>query len=233
MSVYTAERIVQRSIVKVGTEDVEGREQPGSVVLSADEESLKIFVKEQYLERERNPCELVQKLAFFTGINERKNGYWLLQVVLTEPSPSRISDVLADQGVPMWHPEDGDEVAPWLDPNRPRMPHDLSSLLGGFQQFNQAFTVISSMSGAFGNGGDSDDSLDPDDFDLDFGDSPFGAGFRVYSPGAVGGGGEKDEPLAFLGEQFVGHQSSVSKPHPIMSVGEAGLTMRDTGIQGA
>jgi hypothetical protein len=82
-------------LVKLGNKEVEGRQRPENVVLSPEEEGLKIYLKDQYLELERNPCKLVEKLASFTGIDERKKGHYLLHVVLTESNPNRILVILA------------------------------------------------------------------------------------------------------------------------------------------
>jgi hypothetical protein len=66
--VFTAEHIIQRYFVKIGNKEFEGRQTPGNVVLSPEEDSIKIYLREQYLELERNPSELVDKLGFFTRI---------------------------------------------------------------------------------------------------------------------------------------------------------------------
>jgi len=106
--VFTAEHIIQRYFVKIGNKEFEGRQTPGNVVLSPEEDSIKIYLREQYLELERNPSELVDKLGFFTRIGERKDGHYLLLIVLTESNPNRILDILAQHGIPTSYPDDDD-----------------------------------------------------------------------------------------------------------------------------
>jgi hypothetical protein len=215
--VFTAERIVQRYLVKLGNKEVEGRQRPGNVVLSPEEESLKIYLKDQYLELERNPCELVEKLASFTGIDERKNGNYLLQVVLTESNPNRILAILASHGIPTLYPNDDGEEEEWLGANRvPRMPFP-GMFEGGLphQYATETLTIISSNNARRGDDDGDDSYLDgldasSDPF-LDFlmGDNLFGPGFKIvaannrHGQGAIMGGDAIDEDLEFAGENHV------------------------------
>lgn len=217
--IFTAERIVQRYLVKMGDKEVEGRQQPGNVVLSPEEESLKIYLKDQYLEVERNPCELVEKLASFTSIGERKNGNWLLHVVLTESNPTRILAILASYGIPNSYPEDDGEEEEWLNASRtPRMPFPRFGEGGLPHQYasTECLTIISSNNARIldGNGDDSDqDALDssagPPRVDNLMGDNPFGPGFRIVAvknkqTGPAGMEGDDfDEDLEFAGENHV------------------------------
>jgi hypothetical protein len=215
--VFTAERIVQRYLVKLGKKEVEGRQRPGNVVLTPEEESLKIYLKDQYLELERNPWELVEKLASFTGINNRKNGHYLLHVVLTESNPNRTLAILADHGVPMSYPDDDGAEEEWLSANRaPRM--SIPGMFGGELPHQYATETLAIISSNNARGGDSDE----DDSDLDgldmcstsflnglMGDNPFGPGFKIVAANnrqgqAAGvGWGAVDEDLEFAGENHV------------------------------
>jgi hypothetical protein len=216
--VFTAERIVQRYLVKLGNKEVEGRQRPGNVVLSPEEESLKIYLKDQYLELERNPCELVEKLASFTGINERKNRHYLLHVVLTESNPNRILAILTSYGVPTLYPDDDSEEEEWLSANRvPRMPSPRMSGEGLPHQYTtETLTIISSNNARRGDGDGDDSDLDGLDascapfLDGLMGDTPFGPGFKIFAVNnrhsqAAGMGGDViDEDLEFAGENHVG-----------------------------
>lgn len=157
--VFTAERIVQRYLVKFNKKEVEGRRRPGKVVLSPEDESLKIYLKEQYLEVERNPCELVEKLASFTGIDERKQGHYLLNIVLTEPNPNRILEIFVEYSVPNSYPDDNGEEDEWLTADRvARMEmHGLSGDKLPHQYATGGLTIISSNN-IRGRDGDEDDS---------------------------------------------------------------------------
>jgi hypothetical protein len=230
--VFTAERIVQRYLVKFSNKEVEGRQRPGNVVLSPEEESLKIYLKDQYLELERNPCELVEKLASFTGIDERKNGNYLLNVVLTESNPNRILAILASHGVPTSYPDDNGEEDEWLSADRVArmaMPGMLGEGLP-HQYATECLTIISSnnIRRHDGDGDDSDlDGLDPSSasfLDDLMSDNPFGPGFKIVAAnnrlnGAAGMGGDAmDEELEFAGENHVSTWHSLHVKIPIMLI---------------
>jgi hypothetical protein len=215
--VFTAEQIVQRYLVKLGNKEAEGRQQSGNVVLSPEEESLKIYLKDQYLELERNPCELVEKLASFTGIDERNKRHYLLHVVLTESKPNRISAILRTYGVPALSPDNDGEEEEWLSANRvPRMPFPGMSGEGLPHQYATETLTIISSNNARRCDSDGDDS-DPDGLDASYapfldglmGDTPFEPGFKIfavnnrYSQAAGMGGDAIDEDLEFAGENHV------------------------------
>ena len=207
---------MQRYLVKLGDKEVEGRQRPGNVVLSPEEESLKIYLKDQYLELERNPCELVEKLASFTGIDERKDGHWLLHVVLTELNPTRLLMILADHGVPTSYPDDDGEEE-WLGANRvPRMPFPGMFSAGLPHQYvTETLTIISSNNARRGDGDEDDSELDGPDasysslFDGLMGDNPFGPGFKIVAANdrrnqaGIMRGESIDEDLEFAGENHV------------------------------
>lgn len=100
--------------VKLGSNFVEGRERPGKVVLSPGGDSFKIYLKEKYLEQEKNPYELVEQLAEWTGIKEYKDGPWLLHIILTEHSHDRIASILDERGVPSKFDEEETDDS-WLN----------------------------------------------------------------------------------------------------------------------
>lgn len=163
----------------------------------------------------RNPCELVDKLAHFTGICERKYGHYLLQVVLTEPNPNIILEILAYHGIPTSYPDDDGEDE-WLSENRvPRMRIP-GMVPGGLphQYGTESFTIISSRNARIGDSDENDSDLDGPGgssslLDGPMGDSPFGAGFRIVAAnsrnkqGSGMGGDSVNEELEFAGENYV------------------------------
>jgi hypothetical protein len=212
--VFTAEHIIQRYFVQIGNKEVEGRQTPGNVVLSPEEDGIKIYLRDQYLELERNPSELVDKLGFFTGISERKNGHYLLLIVLTESNPNRILDILAQHGIPTSCPDDDGEGEEWLSDNRIPRTHFPGMLPGGLphQYSTESFTIVSSRNARIGDSDESDSDMDgPGGSSLDdlMGDSPFGPGFRIVAINnrnnqSLGMGGDSvDDELEFAGEKHV------------------------------
>lgn len=210
IEVFAAERIIQRYLVNIGGQDVEGRQLPGSVVLSPEEESMKIYLKDQYLELEGNPHELSEKLGSYTGIDERKNGLYLLHIVLTTANPASISAILDHYGIPLSYPED-DGNDEWL--NAPRMPVP-AMLDGSLPQFaTESFTVISNRNPMFNGANGEDQEMGGMENEANpfldglMGDSPFGPGFKIVASNGFGrrgmpGDGVDDE-LEFIGENHV------------------------------
>jgi hypothetical protein len=210
MEVFTAERIVQRYLVNIDGKDVEGRQLPGNVVLSPEEESIKIYLKDQYLELEGNLCELSEKLASYTGIDDRKNGLYLLHIVLTTSNPARISAILEHYGIPLSYPEDdGDDE--WLNAPRMSVP---AMFDGSLPQFGtESFTVISSRNLINGVNGEDQEIAAMGNGANPFldgltGDSPFGPGFKIVAaPNGFGRSGMPgdgvDDELEFIGENHV------------------------------
>ena len=230
--IYTAEHIVQRYLVTIGNKEVEGRQQPGSVVLSPEEDGCKIYLKEKYLEQERNPWELVQKLASFASIDNRK--VYLLHVILTESNPNRIQAVLATEGVPMSYPDDDEGEADWLSARTRNMASadNAGAGLPGHMFGTETLTIITSANANLVDG--NWDDLDPDGLGAggpSLGDSPFGAGFKIVSSngryGQKGGGDVVDEELEFAGENFVrrklGPFRSIPSPLCIWKKGGGGF----------
>jgi hypothetical protein len=207
--VLTAEKIMQRYIVQFGGRDVEGRQQPGNVVLTPQEDSLKIYLKEQYFEIERNPYELVEKLGALTGIEERKNGNWLLGMVLTEPNPQKILDILAHYRVPMSYPED-DADAEWLDGNRPRrVPMPVDGTIPHLAPL-KTLNILSSTraKGIFATDDGEEDEINRVMFGNSATNSPLGPGLRIVAANKkVGRPGlgtpPVDELLEYTGEKLV------------------------------
>jgi len=227
MEVYTATDIIQRWSVTINGREIEGRPSPGQVVLTPSENNLKIYLRQKYFERERNPTELVEKLKVVIGLKQEWK--YLLHIILTESNVDRILSILEDHGVPMSYPED-DGNQDWLvSPMRRRPSLDLSGDFFGSEM--ETFTVISSqtianMLGGVGAGSDAfgDDAGEGSSSTVngttggsgDFGDfgedSPFGAGFRIVGPrrgphhhaiNDRGIGDAVDDELAFAGELFV------------------------------
>lgn len=188
-------------MVKLGNKEVEGRQRPGNVVLSPEEEGRKIYLKDQYLELERNPCD------------ERKNGHYLLHVVLTESNPTRILVILASHGVPTSYPDDDGEEEEWLSANRvPRMPFPEMFGMGlPHQHAAESLTIISSNnarrydSDVIESDLDGLDSSSAPFLDGLMGDNPFGPGLKIVAvnnrhSGTAGTGGDAiDDDLEFAG----------------------------------
>lgn len=60
-------------MVKLSSGFVDGRERQSMVVLSPTDDAFKIYLKDGYLEQERNPYQLMGQLAEWSGINEYNN----------------------------------------------------------------------------------------------------------------------------------------------------------------
>jgi hypothetical protein len=229
VQVYTAEKVVQRYTVKYQNMDFEGIEHPGFVVLAPDDETLKVYLKDGYFENERNPLELVEKLAAFTGIEQRlPNGIYLLHVVLTESSRNRIIKALADNGIPEFV-DTGDDDEEWLNSARPpgRFPGRSGQINGVPDTLESSHRRVFSteslciMSPSRIQAHANPEDYDPnrpmsDEFDdFNFGDDansggPFGGGFKIVAASRPKPGGDSetshkpfDEELAFQGQQVV------------------------------
>jgi len=213
MEVFSVEHIVQRYRVKLGAQWIEGRERPGKVVLSPTGDSLKIYLKHQYLANEKNPYELTEQLAQWTGIHEREKGEGLVHMILTEENPNTISSILDHKGVPSKFDDDETDNS-WLNSQRrslvnPGVPH----------YETKTFCVITaeSLLNMFGDGvGDnSDDEGGGAGFgrEGDFGENPWAgrSGFRLVSESRAGGNWKRlplnepdfDEELEYQGQLFV------------------------------
>jgi hypothetical protein len=227
LEVYTAQKIVQRWIVNHYNAEVEGRQRPGCVVLVQEDDILKIYLTRGYLEAERYPGELVEKLASFCGMDDRKDSKYLLLIVLTESNHARIAAELDNHGVPGFLEEgDGDEDDE-LNPSgsarngkcRAGGVGNSANDLGGARGFStETITIISSQS--FGMGGfdevrddDEETLVGEDDFNPAVGDGLAGNGIEIFafrsnrSGYAQNGVNDAiDEELAFQGEL------QVSKP---------------------
>lgn len=206
MNVFTADNIIQRYLVNINGTDVEGRQIQGNVVLTPEVDCMNIYLKEGYIERGGNPYELSEKLATYTGIDERKNGLYLLHIVLTTPNAVTISTIFEHYGIPLSYEEDD-----WT--NNPRMAGAPKLDDNMSEHVTESFTVISSCNsrypGSYGDdpgisgiGGDSDPFSDGLQ-----GDQPLAPGFRVVAvPNGFRNGGrceDVDEELEFIGESFV------------------------------
>lgn len=215
MEVFSAEHIVQCYRIKLGSGYVNGRERPGKIVLSPTGDAFKIYLKDGYLQQEKNPYELVEQLAEWTGIHEYNHGVWLLHIILTEDSASRIASILDERGVPSkFDDEDTDDG--WLKKKRHRqvnpVPHVGTS----------GFCVITAerfvnMFGLVGDFYDEDQGTAP----LSGGDgaNPWAnlSGFRLVagSPNARWGflgppQPEYNEVLDFNGQKFVSYPANLS-----------------------
>jgi hypothetical protein len=225
IEVFCAQFIVQRYRVKLGSDWIEGREREGNVVLTPSASSLQIHLKEGYLEKIRNPDELVKQLAELTGINERQNGQWLLHMILTEPDLNRISEIFDRMGVPSNFDDDGEVDNSWLKHPKYRMgtktvPKPESSRL--------PISTAQSLHNMFGNSGYESEGEGgagtpgiPGTGGSDKGPnkSPWAgrSGVRMVTGASSGGNRQQlapqepfvDEHLESLGQLFVSLESSI------------------------
>ncbi|KXJ87885.1 hypothetical protein Micbo1qcDRAFT_215118 [Microdochium bolleyi] len=116
IEVYTAERVIEKYSLTYKSRKLQGHAADGNVVLKVSEDTLQIYLRTGYLESERNPDELVDKLAQFCGISELREGSYMLHMVLTEHSHEKIASKLLQHGVPLCVPamEDLMREETWL-----------------------------------------------------------------------------------------------------------------------
>lgn len=192
------------------------------MVLTQEDDVLKIYLTKGYFEAERNPVELVEKLASFCGMDDRKDSKYLLLIVLTESNHARIATELDNHGIPSLLEGDGDgddddELnSSGSARNGKRREGDVGNstndLDGAQGFFMETITIISSQS--FGGGGfdemrddDEETLVDESDFDPAAGDDLAGNGFRIFAFGSNRSRYVQsrvddaiDEELAFQGE---------------------------------
>ncbi|KAL2408478.1 hypothetical protein ABEF93_003919 [Exophiala dermatitidis] len=98
LQVFSTPKVVQSWAVNVGTDTLPGRSSDGSVVLSTQHETLKIFITENYFEENKTPADLVEALARFCTIDDRQS--LLLTITLTE-NLQKIHEWFQRHGVPL------------------------------------------------------------------------------------------------------------------------------------
>jgi hypothetical protein len=172
------------------------------VVLTQEDDVLKIYLTKSYFEAERNPVELVEKLASFCGMDDRKDSKYLLLIVLTESNHAQIAVELDNHGIPSLLEEgDGDGDGDGNDELNPSgsarngkrreggVGNSANDLDGAQGFFVETITIISSQS--FGEGGfdevrddDEETLVDESDFDPAAGDDLAGNGFRIFAFGS-------------------------------------------------
>jgi len=217
LEVHVAEDVVQRYFVTYKGNQIEGRQRRGNVVLTPEDDGLKIYLRQGYLETERNWDELVEKLASFAGIDSRNNGCYLLQIVLTE-SRSRTAAKLLEFGVSteVPDPEMMEEDESWLHSRREamdmsRLRRRLAEMEGQASMSTEGISVLSSANMPNGQAWDDDEG---DDDALTNGEAPSNE-FKIvamprtnrFGRGGMGGDGDGlNDELDFVG------QNEVSKP---------------------
>jgi hypothetical protein len=192
------------------------------VVLTQENDVLKIYLTKVYFEAERNPVELVEKLASFCSMDDRKDSKYLLLIVLTESNHTRIAAELDNHGIPSLLEGDGDgndddelNLSGSARNGKRRegsVGNSTNDLDGAQGFFVETITIISSQS--FGGGGfdevrddDEETLVDENDFDPAAGDDLAGNGFGIFAFGSNRPryaqsrvGDAIDEELAFQGE---------------------------------
>ncbi|KAH7024872.1 uncharacterized protein B0I36DRAFT_434452 [Microdochium trichocladiopsis] len=162
IDVFTTERVIEKYSLSHNGTRLHGQAGDGNVVVKLGDERLKIYLREGYLEEERNPDELVAKLALFCGISERREGSYMLQMVLTESDHAKIAAKLLQHGIPTIVPEMAELMREetWLTAPlmRKRLPRELDAD-GDHEGEGKVLTVADS---GFDNG-----DARPFDFDQD------------------------------------------------------------------
>jgi hypothetical protein len=105
LEVFTAQGVTQDWSLMVGPREIRGRSSKGHVVLSADDDTLRIYLTQGYISSVRNPDELVEQLASFCSITN----HYLLNIVLTECDTRRIEEVFQKRGISSLAPEEDAE----------------------------------------------------------------------------------------------------------------------------
>ena len=213
IEVFTAERVIQKYVLKSSSGTVESRECQGNVALTPHDEGLKIFLREGYLETERNPGELVRNLATFSGIDRRPDGLYLLFFTIIEPRLGHIATEFRRANIPVEYPEDKDGDQDWLRSARRKLARRMMPDI----EETSAFQICSAqgrgfgMLGAMGEGGFGGMADDAASIRSDMSGPGLGEGMRIMIPSrlsrsrnSLGGGGPPvDRDLMFKGEEFV------------------------------
>jgi hypothetical protein len=89
----------------VGPREIRGRYSTSHVVLSADDDTLRIYLTQGYISSVRNPEELVEQLASFCTTTN----HYLLNIILIESSTRRIEEVFSKGGIASLAPDEDSE----------------------------------------------------------------------------------------------------------------------------
>ncbi len=103
LEVYFTEKVIQNWVVKVGAEAIQGRQKDGNVVVSTESETLKIYFKQGYLEKNRTPGDLIEAIASFCSIEEKS--LYLLTIAITETAQT-IQECFQRHGIPTLNLDD-------------------------------------------------------------------------------------------------------------------------------
>jgi len=216
--VFAAERVIQKYVLKCSGETVESRECQGNVALTPHDDGLKIFLREGYLDTERNPGELVRNLATFSAIDRRPDGLYLLLFTIIEPRLGHIATDFRKANIPVEYPEDKEGEQDWLRSARRKLAKRTMQDIAETSTFQicsaqgRGFGMVGA-SGDVGFGGDVDDAAS-----IGRGGSGLGEGVRIMIPSRLssgrsllGGGPPVSSELTFKGEEFVGFPRSRHK----------------------